>query len=304
MKKILIITTLVLCGAVVFGQQARPRLVLVIPPFDSRRSQLDAAVLENLQDYMINAFIKTERFDVPDRNALALLFEEHKFQLSDLSDDTLDVNTAGGQAAAELEFITQRDARGKMEGFVNGIVKRINARDHIAQAKPEPVPEPAPVEEPKRAPRSRYPNGLNYSTEAKVGYGYLNLLGGLGSFIMGDWKGGLLVGGLQAVGITMIVVDAPRRTSHPEKVGTGAMERSVTQYEETGGGPAFYIGLALELCGVIYGYFRPFQYDKARAYRVSAKNPWQDNPLEHIGVVLLPDGKGVSAVNLSYTLSF
>jgi formylglycine-generating enzyme required for sulfatase activity len=37
----------------------------------------------------------------------------------------LDVNTANGLSAGELEFTTQRDARGKMADFVNGILRRI-----------------------------------------------------------------------------------------------------------------------------------------------------------------------------------
>ena len=327
MKQILIIAALALCGMTAFGQQKN----LVVAPFENQGSGLDAAVLNNLQDYMINAFINTGRFQVPDRNALALLSAENKFQLSDWSGDNksaemgkvlnadyivrviimhngevnvlsariLDVNTTKGLAAGEMEFTSQRDAHDKMDKFVGGIVARISARDPIAQ----PKPDPAPVPEPKQPPPSRYPGGFNFSTSGKVGYGYLNMLGGLGSFIMGDWAGGLMVGGLQVAGVTMMAIDFPQTTSHTTYNAT--FGRTTTTYEETGGGPAFYIGLVLELCGVIYGYFRPFKYDKPHAYyRASGKKPWQDNPLEHIGVVLLPDSKGVSVVNLSYNLSF
>jgi TolB-like protein len=139
------------------GAAARSFAKLVVTPFENRGAQLDAAALNNLQDYLINAFINTGRFQVPDRNALALLAQEQSFQLSDWADDSksaqmgrvlnadyivrvivmhdgeynlltariLDVNTANGLSAAEMEFITQREARGKMEGFVNGILQRI-----------------------------------------------------------------------------------------------------------------------------------------------------------------------------------
>jgi curli biogenesis system outer membrane secretion channel CsgG len=59
----------------------------VVPPFESRRSALDSVALENLQDSLINALINTGRFQAPDRNALALLAQEHRFQMSDWSDD-------------------------------------------------------------------------------------------------------------------------------------------------------------------------------------------------------------------------
>ena len=155
MKKLIIIAALALCAITAFGQQAQPKLV--VPPFENRGTRQDVGVLNNLQDYMINAFINTGRFQVPDRNALALLAEENKFQVSDWADEKksaemgkvlnadyivrvivmhdgevnllmariLDVNTASGLSAAEMEFMTQREARGKMDDFVSGILQRI-----------------------------------------------------------------------------------------------------------------------------------------------------------------------------------
>jgi TolB-like protein len=155
MKKIIVAALLALCAAAAFGQQAK----LVVTPFENQGAKLDTVALNNLQDYLINAFINTGRFQVPDRNALTLLAQEQKFQLSDWADDAksaqmgkvlnadyivrviamhdgeynlltarlLDVNTANGLAAAEMEFLTQREARGKMEELVGRILMRINA---------------------------------------------------------------------------------------------------------------------------------------------------------------------------------
>jgi hypothetical protein len=58
-----------------------------------------------------------------------------------------------------------------------------------------------------------------------------------------------------------------------------------------------------------FGHIRPFAYDKARAkkngtYYAYNDKPWKDNPLEHINVALMPDDKGIRAVNLSYSLQF
>jgi hypothetical protein len=153
MKKTVLCLVLGLSASLCFAQKA----ILIVPPFENRRSNLDAASLENMQDYLINSFINDGRFQVPDRNALSLMTQEHEFQLSDWSDDSksaqmgkvlnadyivrviamydgtanvltariLDVNTAGGLSAGEMEFTNQRDARIKMDDFVADILKRI-----------------------------------------------------------------------------------------------------------------------------------------------------------------------------------
>jgi formylglycine-generating enzyme required for sulfatase activity len=183
MKQITLIAALVLWGAAAgpgpaHGQQAK----LVVTPFENRGARLDTAALNNLQDYLINAFINTGRFQVPDRNALALLAQEQKFQLSDWADDSksaqmgkvlnadyivrvivmhdgeynlltariLDVNTANGLSAAEMEFITQREARGKMEDFVSGILTRIGGGSR-------PAP---PASRPQSGARGGVPEGF------------------------------------------------------------------------------------------------------------------------------------------------
>jgi len=153
MKKICLGLVFVLCAFIVFGQQTK----LVVPPFENRNSGLDTAAMENLQDFLINAFINTGRFQVPDRNALNLLAQEQRFQLSDWADDrrsaemgkvlnadyivrgivmndgavsmlmarVLDVNTANGLAAGEIEFRNLREARSKMDDLVSDILQRI-----------------------------------------------------------------------------------------------------------------------------------------------------------------------------------
>jgi formylglycine-generating enzyme required for sulfatase activity len=169
MKKILVIAALALWGMAArpgHGQQGK----LVVTPFENRESKLSATVLNNLQEYLINAFINTGHYQVPDRNALTLLAQEQKFQLSDWADDTktaqmgkvlnadyivrvivmhdgeynimtariLEVNTANGLSAGEMEFKTQSEARSKMEDFARGILVRIgNGERPAASGVPE-----------------------------------------------------------------------------------------------------------------------------------------------------------------------
>jgi TolB-like protein len=137
-----------------------------------------------------------------------------------------------------------------------------------------------------------YPNGLNYSTGRKTGAGFLNWIYGIGSFTMGDWVGGLIVGGTELAGLLLV------------------MTAGIEDDGSVGGG--YYLGLGLQLGGVIYGHIRPFQYDRALAakngtYYAYSREPWKDNPLEHIDIAVLPtrNGSGIGgAMHLSYSLQF
>jgi hypothetical protein len=150
MRKIAFTVLFGLLTGLCFSQQT-----LVVPPVYDRGAGLNAGDLATMTDLIINAIQRQDRFDVPDREALALMTEEHRFQISDWSDDVksiqmgkvmnanylarciiapldgtvnllqiriLDVNTARivGRAQ-ELEFSTLRDLRGKLDGFLHGI---------------------------------------------------------------------------------------------------------------------------------------------------------------------------------------
>ncbi|GHT70147.1 hypothetical protein FACS1894110_21080 [Spirochaetia bacterium] len=161
MKRIIAGIVMVLVAGFCWGQQR-----LVVPPFQNRNSGIDVAQMETLTDLFINAIQRTNRFEVPDRDALAMLMQEHKFQMSDWSDDTktvemgrvlnanyivrgivskidtnvylliarlLDVNTAQILDSDELEFTTVRDARGKMDSFAQACLNNIRTVRETAQ---------------------------------------------------------------------------------------------------------------------------------------------------------------------------
>jgi hypothetical protein len=146
----------VLAAGLCFGQQT-----LVVPPCYSRGAGFSADELTTVTDLITNALQRQGRFDVPDREALALMTAEQKFQTSDWSDDIksiqmgkainanylarsiiapldgtvkllqiriLDVNTAQilGRAQ-ELEFSTLRDLRGKLDAFLQEVTATIRA---------------------------------------------------------------------------------------------------------------------------------------------------------------------------------
>jgi hypothetical protein len=144
----------VLSAGLCFGQQT-----LVVPPVYNRGAGLSAGDLETITDLILNAIQRQGRFDVPDRETIALRTAELKFQMSDWSDDAksiqmgkainanylarsiiapldgtvnllqiriLDINTTKilGRAQ-ELEFTTLRDLRGKLDGFLKEVTATI-----------------------------------------------------------------------------------------------------------------------------------------------------------------------------------
>jgi len=135
------------------------------------------------------------------------------------------------------------------------------------------------------ASQIQYPNGLNFSTERKVGAGFLNWIFGLGSFTMGDWAGGLIVGGLQLAGDLLIIGS-----------GFGVFEDAVFITAP--------IGLVATLTGTIYGHVRPFSYDKALAIKNGTYYSMEEgNPLYHITFTPVPTPNGLG-MGVFYSMSY
>jgi hypothetical protein len=163
MKRIVFSLMMVLAAGVCFGQQT-----VIVPPCVNRGSGISANDIATLTDLIINAIQRQGRFDVPDREALSIMTTELKFQMSDWSDDTksiqigkalnanyiarsilaslgdgvnlltvriVDINTTKilGRAA-ELEFTTLRDARGKMDTFLKEVTSNITTDYDRARA--------------------------------------------------------------------------------------------------------------------------------------------------------------------------
>jgi TolB-like protein len=159
MKKAIVFLTIFFIGAMCYAQQT-----LVVPPATDRNSGFNSVDFANLTDFIINAIQRTGRFDVPDREALILMTEEHKFQLSDWADDRksvqigkalnanyiaravvtkiddvylltvriIDVNTAKILGKAnEIEFDNLRQARTKMDSFVKDVTANITVESTV-----------------------------------------------------------------------------------------------------------------------------------------------------------------------------
>jgi len=130
-----------------------------------------------------------------------------------------------------------------------------------------------------------YPNGLNFSTGRKVGAGFLNMLFGLGSFTMGDWAGGLILVGAQAGGYYMMMIGFDEYEYYTEP------------------NAFYYTGLAINIGSLIFGFVRPFSYDKSLAKKNGTYFA-SSNPMEHINIVLIPDNNSIRTVCLSYNIQY
>jgi hypothetical protein len=108
-------------------------------------------------------------------------------------------------------------------------------------------------------------------------YGALNLALGLGSFIQKDWPHGLLfLGGYAAAG------------------GLIAWELGL-EYEDALAGIPGLIGLGVAGATAIYGFIRPFIYEKHRGLI---------NQTDRISAFVVPGNGGTAALRLTYTLRF
>jgi hypothetical protein len=138
-----------------------------------------------------------------------------------------------------------------------------------------------------------YPHGLNYSTGAKIGRGFFNLVVGLGSFTMGDWLGGLIVGGGEIAGLVFLIVGATPEESEDEYgvVTTSYPNESL-----------MYVGMGVGVAAWAFGFVRPFLYDISKAKKNGTY--YAGNPMDHINIAVVPDKRGKAAVNMSYSFQF
>jgi hypothetical protein len=112
---------------------------------------------------------------------------------------------------------------------------------------------------------------------AAIGYGALNLALGLGSFIQGDWGGGLtcLAGYGAAEGLII-------------------WELSLAYEDDLAGIPGV-VGLGVAGATALFGFIRPMLYNRSRALAGIA---------DGVNLAVVPGNQGKAAVRLSYTLRF
>jgi TolB-like protein len=139
--------------------------------------------------------------------------------------------------------------------------------------------------------------GLTWTSGEKWGKGAMNMVFGIGSFTMKDWFGGAIVGGTELAGVILLIAGI---TYKEEGTSTYSADGSFSSSGSVSGNlPMFFGGLALTVGSVIYGYVRPFSYDKALA----KKNGLAFNP-SNLDLTLVSMKNNSLGLNVSYKFSF
>jgi TolB-like protein len=136
---------------------------------------------------------------------------------------------------------------------------------------------PARVPRERTPPRERPPRGTRQSGGAVFGYSALNLMVGLGSFVQGDWAGG----------VTVLL-------GYGGAAGLIFWELSLKYEDELAGIPGA-VGLGVAGLSALYGFIRPAIYNMNRPLAKLA---------DGVGLAVVSDNRGGDAVRLSYTLKF
>jgi len=147
-----------------------------------------------------------------------------------------------------------------------------------------------------------------WTPSEKVGFGALNLIGGIGSFRMGDNIGGGFVLGGQVVGLVSFTIGILSlnedkknfERNYPGMTYEAYKNRRPDFYTQLD--VAMYGGLALVGASALYGFVQPWIYDA-----VTSNTNWKRasfDPFTDIRIGIIPDNKGIGTMSLTYSRSF
>ena len=216
------------------------------------------------------------------------LFTSHL--LNNLQQPGLDVNEIFRRTMGDVAEASNNEQR---PALYTDFAKTMYFDTGIASGQPLPAQPQNPVNTPNNpiaGGRTVLPDGLYFTTDYKVQMGFFNFLlhgFGLGSFNMGDTIGGLLQIGITGLGVGLIV---------------GGVLSSLFAGNEWYGSTSVP-GIIVFVSSMVYGFVRPFSYDKKLAkqngtYRASS------NPMDNINIAIIPHNQGIQTVQMSYSISY
>jgi TolB-like protein len=136
--------------------------------------------------------------------------------------------------------------------------------------------------------------GLTWTNGEKWAKGAMNMAFGLGSFTMKDWLGGSIVAGGELAGAILLIIGITSSTYSSTDDGRGNTSSS----SSSGNGVASLSGILLTVGSLVFGYARPFSYDKSLA----RKNALAFGP-GNINMAFEPNRDGM-AVQMLYEMRF
>ena len=263
-------------------------------------------------DELMTALVRSGKVTVVDRANLEAIRGEMNFQMSG------EVSDASAQRIGEM-LGAQSIILGRVQDMGSYLVIRFRAiAVETAALQAMSV---ANVQKDRQVTTLMGPgtaisaDGLTYSTGRKVSTGFLNMLLGTGSFMMGDSDGGFLVGGIELAGVALIVIGA---VSTPRKPTQSSFGSNWWTYKDNGGyseteaqeeyqkdqdlSTALIIaGAGVYAAGAVVGFIRPFAYDRSLARKAGFASA--DNPMNNISIVPVYNRNGSGATVL-YSMSF
>jgi TolB-like protein len=268
---------------------------VVVLNFKSTSRRLSDYVL----DEMMTALVKGGKITVVDRANLELIQKEMDFQMSgEVSDSS--AQSIGQKLGAQSIISGSIEDMGSSYRIRFRTIEVVSAAIQVLSSfnvrKDNEIAAlmgRGSTSAASGASATEYPNGLNFSTGRKVGAGFLNWIFGIGSFTMGDWAGGLIVGGLELTGGILFIAGASATAT--DSYGDAYLEPNV---------PLMLIGMGAQLAGTIIGHVRPFSYDKALAIKNGTYYSLEEgNPLYHITFSPVPAQNGMG-MGVFYGMSY
>jgi TolB-like protein len=287
---------------------------IVVLNFNSPSERLSGYVIDELTGAIVNS----GKITVVDRQNLALIQQEMNFQLSgEVSDESAQEigRKLGAQSiiSGSIEDLGQYyRLRFRVIEVVSAAIqlqpsKNVRKDSQVSALLGGATMSASTAQSAARAGSSTgYPQGLNYSTGHKVGAGFLNtFFWGTGSFTMGDWGGGLIIGGLQLTSQILYISGFVKILNATAEVyDSYGYDYKVDEDAITTGTVMIVASVGLALTQIIVGFVRPFAYDTSLARKNGTYTSLDTNPFEHINIVIVPDKKGPAAMNFTYSFSY
>ena len=300
--------------------------------FNSPTIRFSEYVLDELMEFLVNG----RTINVVDRANLDRVRREMNFQMSgEVSDESAQSigRLLGAQSivlgSAEymggfyrVRFRTIEVETGRIQ-----VMSSFNVQNdtlvHNLMAGRNPIVTPAPLVPTAPAPAAPAPapavrGPAHFTTGQKIGMGFSNGLFGLGSFIMGDPLGGLMISGMQATSYFFLLSGLIRRNNaywyHEDNITYGWSGNSHEfdwewyDHEMSAAITQLIIGGAVYVGGAIIQWWRPFIFDnklRKKAALADENNPVNSvNPINRVSFTPFFDRKGALGMKVLYNWSY
>jgi TolB-like protein len=240
---------------------------VVVLNFSAPTRGLSDYVIEELSTYIVN----DNNLVVVDRRNLELLQSEMDFQMSgEVSDDTAQAigQKLGAQTIISGSFVSLGE-------LYRMRVRAINVQTAEVQGQQTTTIRLDSVL--AALLHIKYRDPADFSPGNRIAAGFLNILAGAGSYSMGDWKGGLTLTVGYAAAAGLILWDI-----------------FVFSYDDDLAGIPGAVGFGVAGITALYGFIRPFVYQK----------PTGDPVVGNIDFLVVPGNRGVKTVGIFYTHRF